>query len=73
MEVAKKELLNALDSIRGRRVEKAELDTIVQDAVDGTKAKVDGAPIPNTTWEFLLRTEILSLAVRLLLRFLFRV
>ena len=70
MEVPKKELQTALDSIRGRRVEKAELDSLVQKALDETKVKADGAPIPNTTWEFLLRTEILSLAVRLPLRFL---
>jgi hypothetical protein len=73
MEVAKEELLNALNSIRGRRVEKAELDAVVQKALDETKVKADGAPIQNTTWEFLLRTEILSLAVRLPSRFIFRV
>ena len=73
MDLAKKELQNALTSIRGRRVEKAELDALVQEVLDETKVKADGAPIPNTTWEFLLRTEILSLAVSLLLRFLFRV
>jgi hypothetical protein len=73
MEVAKKELRKALNTIRGRRVEKAELDALVQKALDETKAKANEAPIPNTTWEFLLRTEILSLAVRLLLRFLFHV
>lgn len=73
MEVAKKELQNALELIRGRRVEKAELDALVQEALDETKAKTDGASIPNTTWEFLLRTEILSLAVRPPLRFLFRI
>lgn len=73
MDLAKKELQNALTSIRGRRVEKAELDALVQKVLDETKVKADGAPIPNTTWEFLLRTEILSLAVSLLLRFLFRV
>ena len=69
MEVAKKELQIALKQIRARRVEKAELDTLVQRTLDETKAKVDGAPIPNTTWEYLLRSEILSLAVRLLLSF----
>lgn len=69
MEVAKKELQIALKQIRARRVEKAELDALVQRTLDETKAKVDGAPIPNTTWEYLLRSEILSLAVRLLLSF----
>lgn len=73
MEVAKKELQNALKSIRGRRVEKAELDALVQKTLDETKVKADGAPIQNATWEFLLRTEILSIAVRHLLRFLFHV
>ena len=69
MEVAKKELQIALKQIRARRVEKAELDALVQRTLDETKAKMDGAPIPNTTWEYLLRSEILSLAVRLLLSF----
>lgn len=69
MEVANKELQIALKQIRGRRVEKAELDALVQRTLDETKAKVDGASIPNTTWEYLLRSEILSLAVRLLLSF----
>jgi len=65
MEVAKKELQTALKPIRGRRVEKVQLDALVQKALDETKAKVDGASVPNTTWEYLLRSEILSLAVRL--------
>lgn len=63
MEVAREELQNVLKSIRGRRVEKAELDALVQEALDETKAKVDGVPIPSTTWEYLLRTEVLALAV----------
>jgi hypothetical protein len=66
MEVAKEELQTALRSIRGRRVEKAELDALVQTTLDETKAKLDGASVPNTTWEYLLRSEILSIAVRLL-------
>jgi len=66
MEVAKKELQTALKSIRGRRVEKAELDALVQTTLDETKAKLDEASVPNTTWEYLLRSEILSLAVRFL-------
>jgi len=65
MEVAKEELQTALKSIRGRRVERAELDDLVQTTLDETKTRVDGAPIPNATWEYLLRSEILSLAVRL--------
>jgi len=65
MEVAKEELQTALKSIRGRRVERAELDALVQTTLDETKTRVDGAPIPNATWEYLLRSEILSLAVRL--------
>ena len=69
MEVAKEELQIALKQIRGRRVEKAELDALVQQTLDETKAKVDGVAIPNTTWEYLLRSEILSLAVRLSLSF----
>jgi hypothetical protein len=73
MEVANEELQNALKSIRGRRVERAELDTLVQETLDETKVRAEGAPIPNTTWEFLLRTEILSLAVRPPLRLLFHV
>ena len=64
MEVAKKELQIALKSIRGRRVEKAELDALVQKTIDETKAKLDGASVPNSTWEYLLRSEILSIAVR---------
>lgn len=73
MEVAKEELQNALNSIRGRRVEKAELDALAQKALDETRVKADGASVPNTTWEFLLRTEILALAVRPILIFLFHV
>jgi len=69
MEVAKKELQTALKPIRGGRAEKAQLDALVQKALDETKAKVDGASVPNTTWEYLLRSEILSLAVRLSLSF----
>lgn len=65
MEVAKKEVQAALKTIRGRRVEKAELDALVQRTLDETKTKVDGASVPNTTWEYLLRSEILTLAVRL--------
>jgi hypothetical protein len=67
MEVAKEELQTALRPIRGRRVEKAELDALVQKTLDETKAKLDGASVPNTTWEYLLRSEILSIAVRRLL------
>ena len=65
MEVAKEELQTALKSIRGRRVEKAKLDVLVQKTLDETKTRLDGASVPNTTWEYLLRSEILSLAVRL--------
>lgn len=64
MEVAKGELRSALRTIRGRRVEKAELDALVQKTLDETRVKVDGTSVPNTTWEYLLRSEILSLAVR---------
>ena len=67
MEVAKAELQRTLRPIRGGRVEKADLDALVQKTLGGTKAKTDGASVPNTTWEYLLRTEILNLAVRLLL------
>ena len=69
MEVAKKELQVTLEPIRGGRVEKVELDALVQKTLDETKVKLDGAPVPNTTWEYLLRSEILSLAVRLSLSF----
>ena len=65
MEVAKEELQTTLKSIRGRRVEKAKLDVLVQKTLDETKTRLDGASVPNTTWEYLLRSEILSLAVRL--------
>ena len=65
MEVAKAELQRALRPIRGSRVEKTDLDALVQKTLGGTKAKTDGAPVPNTTWEYLLRSEILSLVVRL--------
>ena len=65
MEVAKEEFQIALELIRGRRVEKAELDVLVQKTLDEVKVKANGAPIPNSTWEYLLRNEILSLAVRL--------
>ena len=71
MEVAKAELQRALRPIRGSRVEKPDLDALVQKTLGGTKAKTDGAPVPNTTWEYLLRSEILSLAVRLSLSCLF--
>ena len=64
MDVAKRELQTTLEPIRGRRVEKAELDALVQNTLDETKVRVGGAPVPNTTWEYLLRSEILSLAVR---------
>ena len=69
MEIAKKELQNALRPIRGKRVEKAELDALVEKILDGTRTKTDGTSVPNTTWEYLLRSEILSLAVRLSLSF----
>ena len=65
MEIAKAELQRALRPIRGSRVEKPDLDALVQKTLGGTKAKTDGASVPNTTWEYLLRSEILSLAVRL--------
>jgi len=65
MEVAKAELQRALRPVRGSRVEKPDLDALVQKTLGGTKAKTDGASVPNTTWEYLLRSEILSLAVRL--------
>jgi len=65
MEIAKAELQRALRPIRGSRVEKPDLDALVQKTLGGTKAKTDGASLPNTTWEYLLRSEILSLAVRL--------
>ena len=68
-EIAKKELQNALRPIRGKRVEKAELDALVEKILDGTRTKTDGTSVPNTTWEYLLRSEILSLAVRLSLSF----
>jgi len=64
MEVAKGELQRALRPIRGKRVEKVDLDALVQKTLGGTKAKANGASLPNTTWEYLLRSEILSLAVR---------
>jgi hypothetical protein len=65
MEVAKEELQNALKKIRGRRVDKAELDALVQKILDDAATKLEGAPVPSVTWEYLLRTEVLSLAVRL--------
>ena len=65
MEVAKRELQEALQPVRGKHVEKAGLDALVQKILDGTRATADGASVPNTTWEYLLRNEILSLAVRL--------
>ena len=73
MEVAKKELQSALRPIRGRRVDKAELDALAQKTLDRTKAKVGGASVPNTTWEYLLKSEILSLAVRRLIEHLLRI
>ena len=65
MEVAKKELQSALRPVRGRHVEKDELDALVEKTLDGTKPETGGVPVPNTTWEYLLRSDILSLAVRL--------
>ena len=64
MEAAKKELQSALKLIRGRRIEGADLEALVQVTVDETKAKAGGACITSATWEYLLRTEILTLAVR---------
>ena len=69
MDVAKAELQRTLRPIRGGRVEKADLDALVQKTLGGTKAKTDGVSVPSTTWEYLLRSEILTLAVRLLFFF----
>lgn len=39
--------------------------TLVEGALDGMRAKTGEASVPNTAWEYLLRSGILSLAVRL--------